>query len=74
MSLECLLQFHLDGTLHAQDWETPGTLYTVVLWTGYANSALNPLLYVLHLQVRGHWLIIANFNIEHYQGCQESAC
>ena len=34
-----------------QSLETPGGVYTVILWIGYLNSALNPLLYVLILRV-----------------------
>ena len=34
-----------------QSLETPSGVYTVVLWIGYLNSALNPLLYVLILRV-----------------------
>ena len=34
-----------------QSLETPGEVYTVILWVGYLNSALNPLLYVLLLRV-----------------------
>ena len=35
---------------------TPAEVYTVILWIGYLNSALNPLLYVLLLRVDLHIL------------------
>ena len=38
--------------------ETPRPLYTIILWIGYTNSTLNPLLYVLHLQVHSKGKIL----------------
>ena len=33
-----------------KDLHTPSHVYVIILWIGYFNSAINPVMYVLHLQ------------------------
>ena len=33
-----------------KDLHTPSHVYMTILWIGYLNSAINPIMYVLHLQ------------------------
>ena len=37
-------------TVHLLDLQTPSHVYLIILWVGYFNSAINPVIYVLHLQ------------------------